>query len=152
MEEWRDVFGYEGIYQVSDAGSVRRTETGRVLRKSGKKYDKVTLSKDGVREYKNVHRLVWEAFRGPVPDGMVINHMDEDKRNNFLSNLMICTQRENVNWGTGVERRAKKWKEGRPVLTPEEKKEEKRKRKRDSYLRNINYYIEYRKKKKAKQL
>ena len=52
-----------------------------------------------------VHTLVWEAFNGPIPEGMVINHKDECPSNNCLDNLMLCTQRENLLWGSAQERR-----------------------------------------------
>ena len=53
-----------------------------------------------------VHRLVYEAFIGPIPDGMQVNHIDEDKSNNRLDNLNLMTPKENCNYGTGIERRA----------------------------------------------
>lgn len=43
-----------------------------------------------------VHRLVWEAFNGPIPKGMTIDHIDNDKTNNLLSNLQLMTRTDNL--------------------------------------------------------
>jgi hypothetical protein len=43
-----------------------------------------------------VHRLVWEQFNGPIPEGMVINHIDGNKKNNDLNNLELVTHAENI--------------------------------------------------------
>ena len=51
-----------------------------------------------------VHRLIWEAFNGQIPEGYEINHLDERPINNALSNLSLVTHKENVNYGTGIER------------------------------------------------
>ena len=61
-------------------------------------------------KYKNyyVHRLIWEAFNGPIPKGMQINHKDENKRNNCLSNLEMVTPQYNVTYGTARKRMAEK--------------------------------------------
>lgn len=50
------------------------------------------------------HRIVWEAFNGPIPEGMQINHINEKKDDNRLENLNLMTPKENCNWGTGVVR------------------------------------------------
>lgn len=118
MEEiWRDIPGYEGIYQVSNKGRVKSLERW-IIRKDGYKnhilerivvqfpvssinnHMTVCLHKDGIQTKLLVHRLEWEAFIGPIPPGMVINHKDENPANNLLENLMVCTQKENCNWGT----------------------------------------------------
>lgn len=67
----------------------------------------VTLIKDGIRTYPLVYRLVYSAFHGPIPEGMQVNHIDEDPTNNRLENLNLMTPKENTNWGTGIARRAK---------------------------------------------
>lgn len=113
MEEWRDVPGYEG-YMVSDLGRIKSlnyNHTGKeqILRpgKGRNGYLQVVLRKDGNRKNFLVHRLVWEAFNGPIPEGMQINHNDEVKTNNNLENLSLMSPKANTNWGTGIRRRAK---------------------------------------------
>lgn len=103
IEEWRDVKGYGGRYLVSDRGRVARVtpsglrrilsedETGRNVR-----YARVCLYDGaGFRVRIVVHRLVFEAFVGPIPEGFYIDHIDRDPKNNALSNLRMVTQKEN---------------------------------------------------------
>ena len=54
------------------------------------------------------HRVIWTFFYGTIPEDKEINHVDENKQNNTLSNLSLCTHRENCNWGTAIERSATK--------------------------------------------
>lgn len=54
-----------------------------------------------------IHRVVWMCVNGEIPKGMQINHIDEDKDNNSISNLNIMTPKENTNWGTHNERVSK---------------------------------------------
>lgn len=104
MEEWRSVTGYEGLYEVSSFGQVRslnynRTGQIRVLKpfKTKNGYYIVDLYKDGKRKKFLLHRLVYEAFNGKIPDGLVIDHCDGVKTTNNLSNLRCVTPKEN-NW------------------------------------------------------
>lgn len=113
-EVWRDIPGYEGLYQVSDLGRVKSlnyNHTGREqIRRPGKGrngYLQVGLWKDGKVKWFKVHRLVWIAFNGPIPDGYEINHISEDKTDCRLVNLNLMTHKENLNWGTGNRRRSK---------------------------------------------
>lgn len=107
MEEWRDVVGFEGRYEVSNLGNVRtsfnsphknaRIHRGKTLksRRSGD-YARVSLNKNGVKSSPNVHVLVLEAFHGPRPCGKVARHIDGNSGNNSASNLMWSTQKENI--------------------------------------------------------
>ena len=113
-EVWKPIPGYEGLYQVSDLGRVKSlnyNHTGKeqILSpgKRGGGYMFVNLCKDGKVKKFLVHRLVWIAFNGPIPVGMVINHKDERPWNNRLDNLMVCTQKANINWGTRNKKVAK---------------------------------------------
>lgn len=98
--EWRPVVGYEGRYEVSDAGDVRSLlRGGRMLSRNrlSMGYRSVRLTKTGVPPLEvKVHRLVLEAFVGPLPEGMVTRHLDGDHLNNELSNLAYGTYAENA--------------------------------------------------------
>lgn len=117
-EIWKNIVGYEGLYQVSSLGRVKSLERidsnghpvkERVLtsfpNRSG--YCKVNLYRDRNMEVKSVHRLVAETFI-PNPDNLPqVNHKDEDKGNNLVENLEWCTASYNTNYGTHNERAAK---------------------------------------------
>lgn len=90
MEEiWKDIGGFEGLYQVSNLGRVKRVTTGRVLKgmASGKGYLLVGLSKNNIRSVKTIHRLVAQAFIPNPENKPEVNHIDENKTNNMVSNL-----------------------------------------------------------------
>lgn len=119
MEEiWKPVKGFEGYYEVSNLGRVRsidryvntkgdskRIRNGRVLKGIiHNEYVLVTLSKDNLKSKKRVHRIVAEAFL-PNPDNLPqVNHKDEDKTNNNVTNLEWCDSKYNMNYGTLRER------------------------------------------------
>lgn len=104
--EWRSIPEYEGIYDISEMGEVRRIagySDGRKIpygrpvksRRHSVGYRSITLSKDGITRRFLVHRLVAPAFFGPIPAGKEINHRDGDKTNNHISNLEYMTHSEN---------------------------------------------------------
>ena len=108
-EIWKDIPQYEGQYQASNLGRVRsldrvvvnsngivRSLKGKVMKQScGGGYLQVALNS---KRTKRVHQLVAMAFLGHVPCGhkLVVDHMDDDKHNNKLSNLKIDTNRGNL--------------------------------------------------------
>ena len=101
-EIWKDIIGFEGIYEISNLGRIRRIKTGRIL--STRRYDgwyiTVTLYKDKKRYGKLLHRLVAETFV-PNPYNLPeVNHIDEDKTNNRADNLEFCDHKYNVSYGT----------------------------------------------------
>ena len=111
-EIWRDIVGFEGIYQVSNTGTVRRiypnrTKTLKQCLAGGytnKEYLYVSMSANGKCRSSSVHRLVAEAFI-PNPEGLPqVNHKDEDKFNNCVENLEWCTASYNNRYGTKIAR------------------------------------------------
>ena len=126
-EIWKDIKGFEGIYQVSNLGRVKSLKRPYRLKEKIKKptrdrygYYQVRLCKQSIGKGYLVHRLVWEAFNGHIPEGYEINHLDERPVNNALSNLSLVTHRENLNYGTRNERAGKALKnrkdQSKPVL------------------------------------
>jgi hypothetical protein len=101
IEVWAPVRGYEGVYEVSSLGSVRRCDSYHASPKTLKPADKrgylqVCLSMGGAMCTFTVHRLVCEAFIGPRPDGMDINHKNGNKADNSAANLEYVTHAENM--------------------------------------------------------
>ena len=113
-EEWRDVAGYEGLYQVSSEGHVKslerkvpkwdgeRTVKERILKPRTDHYGYllVSLCAGGKSKTLKVHRLVCEAFHDNPENKLDVNHINENKTDNRACNLEWCTRRENVNHGT----------------------------------------------------
>jgi len=106
-EEWRDVVGYEGWYQVSNLGRVRnmkrrqRTQVGHILKprprnKTSYAYPAVVLSMGSTEKTCSVHILVITAFLGAPPPGKEVNHIDGNKSNPRLDNLEYLTKPENA--------------------------------------------------------
>lgn len=115
MEEWRDIEGYEGLYQVSNTGKVkslnyRKTGKEKILKPydNGYGYLKVKLCKDGKDTSCKVHRLVAQAFLENPDDLPEVNHKNEDKTDNRVENLEWCNRSYNVNHGTRNKRVAEK--------------------------------------------
>lgn len=94
-------------------------EDGRIWSYSHKKflkpvtnhngYQRVSLSdNEGKQKSYFVHKVVYEAVTGePIPEGMQCNHISEDKTDNRFANLNLLTPKQNINYGTGIARRAK---------------------------------------------
>ena len=106
---WQDIEGYEGRYQVSDTGQVKSLLRGdRILKpfKTNAGYLYVNLYKNGVVNKFRVHRLVARTFI-PNPKNLPeVNHIDEVKTNNKVTNLEWCTRKYNMNFGTVRQRSA----------------------------------------------
>jgi len=106
MEVWRDVLGYEGLYQVSSLGRVKsldrvdcagRKLKGIILQQSYTRagYRSIGLSKDGALCSYRVNRLVAIAFINNPNNYPQVGHKDDNKENNSVDNLYWTTQKEN---------------------------------------------------------
>ena len=100
IEEFRDIPGYEGMYEVSNLGRVKNVETGRILKpgKDSRGYLQAGLYKNGIVRKFLIHRLVAQSFIQNPNNYPEINHRDEDKTNNAVSNLEWCTRDYNNNY------------------------------------------------------
>jgi hypothetical protein len=117
MEEiWKDVIGYEGLYQVSNLGNVKslpkewfsgnnkqikKKHDGMLLKKikTVNGYLSVSLLNNGSKKQHRIHQLVCMAFFNHKPDGthkIVCDHKNDDKTDNRLENLQLISQRENA--------------------------------------------------------
>ena len=148
METWKPVFGFEGLYEVSDFGNVRRIARGKTLdaakipeakqmfehgatlkqvaeflgtsiptahsiklgktwsgnasyrmlkpRLDAKHYMQVDFVRNGAYTRRRVHRVIWEAFKGPIEGRLEINHKDLNRGNNKLDNLEVVTHQQNI--------------------------------------------------------
>lgn len=114
MEIFKDIKGYEGLYQVSDLGNIKSLDRTVVYSNGGKHYHKgkalkpcsddggylfVCLNKQDRGRARRIHQLVCEAFLGYIPNGhgSAVNHINFNRQDNRLINLEVVTQRENTN-------------------------------------------------------
>lgn len=122
-EIWKDVKGFEGLYQVSNLGRIKSLDRIIVDKKGFSRKIKGAIRKQTITNggYKEVilysgdnqktalvHRLVGEAFIPNVSNLPQINHKDENKGNNTVDNLEWCTNDYNHNYGTAKYRIAEK--------------------------------------------
>lgn len=116
-EIWKDIEGYEGLYQVSNLGNVKSLDRkyngsnqfgskfigikkGKTLKKQLKRnYYCVALIKKTKAKYFLIHRLVAQAFIPNPNNYPQVNHIDENKHNNCVDNLEWCTSSYNINYG-----------------------------------------------------
>lgn len=112
-EIWKDVKGYEGIYQVSNLGSVvslnrydkyGRLKIGKIIstKINNRGYVQVHLHKNGKTQMALLHRLVAEVFIDNSKQLSQVNHKDENKQNNCVDNLEWCTNIYNRRYGNGI--------------------------------------------------
>lgn len=132
-ELWKEVKGFEGLYEVSNKGFVRsirrkvnfgtqaRFVDAKILKPFKKKegYLSVKLYKECKQYTYYIHRLVAFAFCDGYVDGMDVNHKDGDKTNNVSCNLEWCTRKENINHAVHITHRIKgNTSFGRPYQKP----------------------------------
>ena len=129
-EIWKDVVGFENLYQVSNFGRVKRKK-GETIYKDGriahfsetvlkqavckKGYLMVYLSKNSIKKTKQVHRIVAEAFIENPQMKETVNHKDCNKTNNCVYNLEWMTNHENINHS--IENGRYKYREEKRILT-----------------------------------
>ena len=121
IEIWKDIKGYEGLYQISNHGRVRSLDRvvyqknksgglskhiykGQILksRENRNGYYTIGLTKDRYQKHFSVHRLVGEHFLEGRENKNYINHIDCDKSNNHASNLEWCSQSENIQYAYDI--------------------------------------------------
>lgn len=144
---WKDIPGYEGMYQISSAGDIKSLKrhiengspSGMILSErmlahniTPRGYHEVSLRKNGKGKQVYVHRLVADAFLA-LRFGETVNHIDGNKDNNNISNLEFITYAENNQhaYDTGLHR--KNQDHYKAKLTNENVKEIKRLGKYDTY-------------------
>ncbi|MGM1462396.1 NUMOD4 domain-containing protein [Bacillus cereus group sp. BceL310] len=99
MEIWRDIEGYEGLYQVSNLGRVRSLKKNKMIMKpfvNEEGYLRITLLKDRKKNNLRVHRLVAKAFIYNKDNKPEVNHINAIKSDNKVNNLEWVTPKENM--------------------------------------------------------
>ena len=101
-EIWKDIEGFEGLYKISNYGKVKAIRSNRICFGSYDKdgYRQLALSKNGVKKWFKVHRLVAGAFIANTDKFSDVNHKDEVKTNNHIENLEWCARAYNNQYGS----------------------------------------------------
>ena len=97
-EIWKDIIGYEGLYQVSSLGRINSLKTKRILKpvKTSFGHTKIKLSKDKKVRTFLIHRIVAECFLEHINGKEIVNHINSIQYDNRVENLEWCTVQENV--------------------------------------------------------
>ena len=100
--EWEQAEGFSR-YLISTDGKIYSLKSDRLLPQgiTERGYKQVDVYNDmGVKKHMKVHKLVYMAHVGVIPNGMQVNHKDEDKTNNCIDNLELMTNKKNCSYGT----------------------------------------------------
>jgi hypothetical protein len=120
VEDWKEIKGFEDIYEISNFGNVKRVKTQMLLkpRKHTNNYLRVCLCKDGTRKDFFIHRLVATAFIDNALNKMDVNHIDGNKTNNNVINLEWATRSENQKhaFATGLNRISEEHKKANAIF------------------------------------
>ena len=92
----KPIQGFDSVYTIDTNGNIYRDGKKMSPVNNGIGYYQIKLRRNKKRYPVYVHRLVWETFNGPIPEGYEINHIDHDKSNNTLENLELVTHRDNL--------------------------------------------------------
>lgn len=100
---FKPIRGYDDRYEIDEYGNIRslsnvKSSSKGLIRKHQLDrfgYHRITLHKNSNRISYSVHRLVYETFKGDIPEGYEINHIDGNKSNNHIDNLELVTHQEN---------------------------------------------------------
>lgn len=94
----KDIKGFEGLYAITEDGRVWSYLRNKWLKPRIKStgYFQITLIKDGKVKSFAIHRLVYETFKGQIPEGLTVDHIDGCKDNNNIFNLQLLTRGDNA--------------------------------------------------------
>lgn len=110
MEDWKEITGYEGYFEVSDLGNFRSKDRIIKYKQNGTRnypgkplktetivegYQRIVLMKDGIKKRFMCHRIVAQEFIPNPNNKPFVNHIDGNPANNKVENLEWCTQEEN---------------------------------------------------------
>jgi hypothetical protein len=108
-EVWNDVIGTGGMYQLSDNGRYRSRKSGKwkIIKpcKNGVGYLKICTCFNCVEKRQYLHRAMWEAFVGPIPKSMQVDHINGIRDDNRLINLRLLNNRDNTQEAKNRERK-----------------------------------------------
>lgn len=92
----KKVIGYDDVYTIDTNGIVYRNGKSMSPRDNGIGYQQIGLRLNRKRYNVYIHRLVWKTFKGDIPNGHEINHIDHNKYNNNLNNLELVSHSTNL--------------------------------------------------------
>ena len=106
MTEFKDILGYEGLYQINNIGTVISVRNDREIKpfKTIQGYIRIELNNNGIAKKHNVHRLLATAFIENPLKKPYINHKNSIRDDNRIDNLEWCTHKENMQHAASLNR------------------------------------------------